>query len=122
MKIRKKKPEKKEKYEKKEGGMQFCPKCGLLLIQKRTRFVCPKCGYSAKGKVKITSSEKIADKLKVGLVKENDTNVWPVTSTTCPKCGGSRAYFWSAQLRAGDEAETQFYKCTKCKHVWREYR
>ena len=42
--------------------MQFCPKCGLLLVQKRTRFVCPKCGYAAKGKVKIFSSETMAAK------------------------------------------------------------
>lgn len=102
--------------------MQFCPKDGLLLVQKRTRFVCSKCGYAAKGKVKIFSSEKIAEKKKIGAIKEKDTNVWPVTSTTCPKCGNSKAYFWSAQLRANDEAETQFFKCTKCKHIWRIYR
>jgi len=102
--------------------MQFCPKDGLLLIQKRKRFTCPKCGYAAKGKVNISSSEKLAEKTKIGAVKEKDTSVWPVTSTTCPKCGNNKAYFWSAQMRSNDEAETQFFKCTKCKHVWRIYR
>ena len=24
-------------------------------------------------------------------------------------------------LRATDEAETQFYRCVKCNHTWREY-
>jgi len=105
-----------------ENKMQFCPKCGLLLVHKRTRYSCPKCGYAAKGKVKIFSSEKTPEKTKIGAVKEKDTNVWPVTSTVCPKCGNKTAYFWSAQLRASDEAETQFFRCTKCKHVWRIYR
>jgi len=111
-----------DKMQRKESKMQFCPKCGCLLVQKRTRFSCPKGHYATKGKVNITSSEKIAEKLKVGVVKEKETTVWPITSTTCPKCGNRTAFFWSAQLRAGDEAETQFYKCTKCKHIWREYR
>jgi DNA-directed RNA polymerase subunit M len=114
-----KKPRKKEV---KENKMQFCPKCGSLLMQKRIKFSCPKGHYTAKGKVKISSSEKIAEKMKIGAVKEKETSVWPITATTCPKCGNKTAYFWSAQLRSGDEAETQFYKCTKCKYTWRIYR
>ncbi|GAI81579.1 unnamed protein product, partial [marine sediment metagenome] len=33
-----------------------------------------------------------------------------------------KAYFWSVQTRSGDEAETKFFKCTKCEFTWREYR
>ena len=101
--------------------MKFCPKCGLLLVQKRKRFVCPKCGRSSKEKVKIMSSEKMAEKTKVGVIKEKEASVWPVTTATCPKCGNNKAYFWEAQMRATDEAETRFFRCTKCKHTWREY-
>ena len=101
--------------------MKFCPKCGLLLVQKRKRFVCPKCGRSAKEKVRIMSSEKMAEKTKVGVIKEKEASVWPVTTATCPKCGNNKAYFWEAQMRATDEAETRFFRCTKCKHTWREY-
>ena len=101
--------------------MKFCPKCGLLLVQKRKRFVCPKCGRSTKEKVRIMSSEKMAEKTKVGVIKEKEASVWPVTTATCPKCGNNKAYFWEAQMRATDEAETRFFRCTKCKHTWREY-
>ena len=124
IKMKKKKSEKKI-AEPKTGSdikMQFCPKDRFLLMQKRKRFVCPKCGYAAKGKVNISSTEKLAEKTKIGAVKEKDTSVWPVTTTTCPKCGFNKAYFWSAQLRANDEAETQFFKCTKCTYVWRIYK
>ena len=101
--------------------MKFCPKCGLLLVQKRKRFVCPKCGRAAKEKVKIKSSEKMAEKTHVGLLKEKESSVWPVTSATCPQCGNRKAYFWEAQMRATDEAETRFYRCIKCNYTWREY-
>ena len=101
--------------------MEFCPKCGLLLMKKIKRFVCPKCRYAKKGKVKIAVSEKMHEKSKIGLLKEKETSVWPVTAATCPKCGNRTAYFWSAQMRATDEAETRFFRCTKCKHTWREY-
>jgi len=101
--------------------MQFCPKCGLLLVQKRKRFACPKCGRASKGKVKIKSSEKMAEKKTVGLLKEKESTVWPVTSATCPECGNNKAYFWEAQVSSTNEAETRFFRCTKCKNTWREY-
>lgn len=101
--------------------MKFCPKCGLLLVQKRKRFACPKCKYTSKEKVKIKSSEKMSEKTKIGLLKEKESSVWPVVSATCPKCGNRTAYFWEAQSSSIDEAETRFFRCTKCKHTWREY-
>jgi len=101
--------------------MEFCPKCGSVLVEKRKNFGCPRCNYSAKNKVKIETSEKMTEKKEIGVVKEQDTDVFPITSAVCPKCGHKEAYFWSAQTRAADEAETRFFKCTKCKHTWREY-
>ena len=32
-----------------------------------------------------------------------------------------KSYFWMMQTRGSDEPETKFYKCEKCKHVWRDY-
>jgi len=101
--------------------MQFCPKCGSVLAKKRERFVCVKCGWASKDKVKITTSEKMEEKQKIGVLKEKDSSVWPKTYASCPKCGNNEAYFWSSQMRSTDEAETRFFQCTKCKNTWREY-
>lgn len=102
--------------------MEFCPKCGCVLVEKRKNFGCPRCGYSVKGKIKIESTEELKEKDNAVIVKKKDTNVMPVISAVCPKCGHKEAYFWTAQTRAADEAETKFFKCTKCEHTWREYR
>ena len=55
------------------------------------------------------------------LVLEEDTESHPLSDAECPKCGHNKAYFWLQQTRAGDEPETKFMKCEKCKHTWRDY-
>jgi len=102
--------------------MEFCPKCGSVLVEKRKNFGCLKCSYVAKGKIKIESTEEMNELKKVPIVKEKETNVMPIVSAVCSKCGNKEAFFWTSQTRSGDEAETRFFKCTKCKHLWREYR
>ena len=101
--------------------MQFCPKCGTVLVQKKKNFSCPKCGYRSKDKIKIISSEKVLNEPKIEVLKEKDSNVLPIVTETCPKCGNDKSYYFTAQMRSGDEAETQFFKCTKCKSTWRKY-
>jgi len=101
--------------------MDFCPKCGTILIQRTKYFACPKCNYVAKEMIKLTCSEKFGDKKKIEVLKGDESNVWPVIKATCPECGHDEAYSYSVQMRSGDEGETTFYKCTKCKHTWREY-
>jgi DNA-directed RNA polymerase subunit M len=101
--------------------MDFCPKCGAVLIQKRKNFGCPRCEYSTKEKVKLKTSEKIDEKTKVAVIKK-EMNTFPIVVEKCKKCDNDKAYFWTIQTRAGDEAETKFFKCTKCDHTWREYR
>ena len=101
--------------------MEFCPKCGAVLIQKRKNDGCARCNYSIKGKVKITTSETIGDKKEVAVIKK-DTQVFPIVNEQCKECGNNKAYFWTVQTRASDEAETKFFKCVKCEHTWREYR
>lgn len=102
--------------------MEFCPKCGAVLVEKVKNDGCPRCNYSAKGKTKIKISEKIGDKKSVAVIKEKDVDVNPVVTEECPKCGNDKAYFWTVQTRASDEAETKFFKCTKCEHTKRDYR
>ncbi len=101
--------------------MEFCPKCGAVLVQKRKNYGCARCNYSTKEKIKIKSSEKIDEKSKVVVIKK-EINTLPIVVEKCKKCGNDKAYFWTSQTRAGDEAETKFFKCTKCNNTWREYR
>jgi DNA-directed RNA polymerase subunit M len=83
---------------------------------------CPRCNYKTQSKTKIEVSEKIEKTMEIGVITDKDTDVFPITNGDCGKCGNKEAYFWTSQTRAGDEAETKFYRCTKCKHTWREYR
>ncbi|MBW6442237.1 transcription factor S [Patescibacteria group bacterium] len=102
--------------------MEFCPKCGAVLVQKRKRDACPRCKYFSKNKVKLKTSEKIEDKKKINVISEKDSEVHPIIEQECKKCGNKKAYFWTMQTRSSDEAETKFFKCTKCKTIWRDYR
>ncbi|MGD9276863.1 MAG: transcription factor S [Candidatus Pacearchaeota archaeon] len=103
--------------------MEFCPKCGAILVQKRKNDGCPRCNYSAKGRTKIKTSEEMEEKPgQMGVLDEKDAEVLPVVSAECKKCKNDKAFFWSVQQRASDEAEVRFFRCTKCRFVWREYR
>lgn len=101
--------------------MEFCPKCGAILIEKRKNMGCPRCSYSTKGKTKLKTTEKSEEKESVAVVKKEDAETLPVVEETCVKCKNPEAYFWTVQTRAADESETKFFKCTKCEHTWRDY-
>ena len=102
--------------------MQFCPECKALMKNRpgTDKAVCTKCGYIGGSHV-LKSSEKLPEpKVQVGVVDEGDELI-SKTTQECPKCKHHEAYFWSKQTRAGDEGETSFFRCTKCKHTWRKY-
>ena len=102
--------------------MEFCPKCGAVLIQKLKNAGCPRCKYSSKGKIKLTALEKLEEKKEVAIISKKTPQTNPIVEKNCDKCGNSKAYFWTMQTRSSDEAETKFFKCTKCDHTWRDYR
>jgi len=71
--------------------------------------------------VHLHSSEKIPEKKGVIVLKGDEKDSIPIIKGECPKCGHDEIYFWSTQTRGGDESETSFFKCVKCKHTWRQY-
>jgi len=101
--------------------MEFCPKCGAVLIQKRKNDGCPRCSYSSKSRIKLKTSEKIGKKKEVAVVKDKEQEFHPIVTEICKRCGNDKSYFWTVQTRAADEAETKFFKCTKCAHIRRDY-
>lgn len=104
----------------------FCPRCGSILIPKkegdRTILTCS-CGYKSEdkeaGKIKETIRSRVS---KVDIVENKEEyETLPKMRAECPKCHNTEAYFWEVQTRAADEPTTKFLKCTKCKHIWRDY-
>lgn len=102
--------------------MEFCPRCGSLLVQKRKNFGCSRCSYTSTGKVILKTSEKMENTNKGVIVARETKSVHPIVNERCKKCGHEKAFFWTVQTRASDEAETKFFKCEKCDNTWREYR
>ena len=102
--------------------MEFCPKCGAMLIQKIKKFGCPRCNYSSNNKLVLKTSEKINKKNQGVAISKKPMSVHPIVNENCKKCNSKQAYFWTVQTRASDEAETKFFRCVKCENTWREYR
>ena len=63
--------------------------------------------------------EIVKEKSTIEVVTDEDETL-PLVEEECSKCGHGKAYYWLVQTRAGDEGDTKFYKCEKCKHTWRE--
>ena len=99
--------------------MEFCPKCGALLMMKKTKAGCPRCSYVAKGKIDMEIKEEIKETQAIAVVDEKNSEVLPVTEYDCEKCKHKKSYFWTRQMRSGDEPESKFYKCVKCKNTVR---
>jgi len=103
----------------------FCPKCGSIMVPKKEKeksfLACTGCGFVNKSKEKIELKETIKKKSPDIEIASEDEETLPITDSECPKCKNSKAYYWLVQTRAGDEPETKFLKCTKCKHTWRDY-
>ena len=85
----------------------------------KTVFACH-CGYFEAGNMKI--KEAVKQEVKEMGIVEKEIDTLPVVKAKCPDCGHGEAANWEIQTRAGDEAATQFFKCKKCSHTWREYK
>ena len=107
-------------------GLEFCKKCGSIMVpEKKNKTVtlkCRKCSYKIKKAVREIKLFEKRKPSKAVIVLEKDQAVLPITDMTCIKCSHPKAYYWLQQTRSADEPPTQFFRCVKCKHVWREYR
>lgn len=104
--------------------VDFCEKCGAIVIGKKGEKVeCPSCGHGNKAKSNVKLKQKIDAKEEKEIIDTNKTaEIHPTTNVDCPQCESTEAFYWTKQTRAGDEPETQFFKCVKCSHQWRDYR
>jgi len=105
--------------------MQFCPKCGSIMIPKKegkkTIVACSRCNFKSNDVQELKLKESVKEKKPDVGVVESDVETLPITEAECGKCGNNKAYYWEVQTRAADEPATKFLKCTKCKHIWRDY-
>lgn len=108
--------------------MRFCPECQTRLKPSGDDVVCPKCGFRAKkgasdGK-SVTEVKQVTGKdASLKVMDEDDSNKQelPTITIQCPTCDNNTAVWWMLQTRSADEATTQFFRCTKCNHTWRNY-
>jgi DNA-directed RNA polymerase subunit M len=114
--------------------MEFCPTCGCRLEPKKTgagtSFIlsCQKCGYTKqpidrKAEAKTGKVIQPTPKPFMTVISAEDQkiNTMQKIRMACEKCGNMEVFVWQVQTRGGDEASTQFMRCTKCGHTFREY-
>lgn len=109
------------------SNMQFCPTCGNLLLVEQSatfRFFCQTCPYvhninSAISR-KVPLQRKEVDDVLGG--QEAWKNAEQTSTALCPKCSGTKAFFFSLQTRSADEPMTIMYRCSNhdCAHRWNE--
>ncbi len=104
--------------------MKFCPKCEVRLkkTDQSTSLSCPNCGHSEIQNKKIKKTKEENTKPALNVLAENEGKETVSTiKIDCEKCGNDEAVWWMLQTRSADEPTTQFYRCTKCNHTWRNY-
>ena len=102
----------------------FCPKCGTILMPKtknNKRVIECSCGYKENDLSNFKKIKEVIKEQKGVEVVDKEIEILPITDEECTKCHHEKAYYWTIQTRAGDEPETKFLKCKKCKYVWRDY-
>ena len=118
-------------YKKVLNVVDFCPECSNLLRRRSMNgdiYLICRCGY--KIKIEVTDDDLEMDTIRkkkaldmnlVVLSEKDKIVVNPIIDKYCPKCGYKKAEAWQEQTRSADEPSTSFFKCTRCKHTWREY-
>jgi DNA-directed RNA polymerase subunit M len=102
----------------------FCPECKTMMISSGGQLKCRKCGYIRKIEADDKMKTKRLRKEKEIMIvddEEDKIKTMPTIQIKCPKCENNLAFWWLRQLRAADESEVRFFRCTECSHTWRQY-
>ena len=102
--------------------MEFCPKCGAMMLPNDGILKCNSCGYSneLEDSEEYKVSEEIEEHENVKMLGEVD-DMRSTIKETRPECGHDEAYYELKQTRSADEAPTRIFTCAKCKYIWRAY-
>ncbi len=101
--------------------MKFCPNCEVRLKKSDSGLRCPKCDYT-EGSTSTTKKVQEEDVSEFNVLEESEgQETLPTIKIDCGKCGHDEAVWWMLQTRSADEPTTQFYRCIKCNHTWRNY-
>ncbi len=101
--------------------MKFCPNCEVRLKKSDSGLRCPKCDY-AEGSTSTTKKVQEDEVSEFNVLEESEgQETLPTIKIDCGKCGHDEAVWWMLQTRSADEPTTQFYRCIKCNHTWRNY-
>lgn len=102
--------------------MKFCNECGGLLVpEKGEKYsVCRSCKrkFFIEQDVVIVGKRNDSEK-EIKIFDEEQSDFRTTNTVACPKCGNHKAEWTIRQMRGGDEAPTEFYRCLSCKWVWR---
>lgn len=80
----------------------------------------PPAGFSKDPYWPLSTDERVRMMDEAFAVQDDDAVLREVKPGpfVCKKCGSNRVLQTERQLRSGDEAATQFFKCAGCKHKW----
>jgi DNA-directed RNA polymerase subunit M len=94
-----------------------------MMVPTPTGMKCRKCGFTKERDKSANSFVSTAERKEddIAILEGSESAGLPTTTIKCPECGNRTAYWWMRQLRAADESEVRFFRCTECGATWREY-